>query len=181
MPGLGINAQWNVSIVIALGVPNYLANLINNESLMNNEKETNKSNVKDNDDIICSFVDIGRIKLNRKKQRSGMQGLRELLAEYSNNKGSQVCAISNNSNGTIGNKNKKKLNPIGAGTAVSGLFVIFYDGVDCFRIKNIPDTHESWKILEEVGINNICGSVDCTKAEASSNSLLQSDKRSSVV
>ena len=74
---------------------------------MNIEKEANKSNVNDNDDIICSFVDIGRIKLNRRKQRSGIQGLRELLAEYSNNKDSQVYAISNNSNDTIGNKNKK--------------------------------------------------------------------------
>ena len=75
---------------------------------MNIEKEANKSNVKDNDDdIICIFVDIRRINRNRKKQRSGIQGLRELLAEYSNNKDSPVCAISNNSNDTIGNKNKK--------------------------------------------------------------------------
>jgi hypothetical protein len=76
--------------------------------MMNIEKEANKSNVKDNDDdIICIFVDIRRINRNRKKQRSGIQGLRELLAEYSNNKDSPVCAISNNSNDTIGNKNKK--------------------------------------------------------------------------
>jgi hypothetical protein len=34
-----------------------------------------------------------------------------------------------------------------AGAAISGLFAIFYDG-EYFRIKNIPDTSESRKILK---------------------------------
>ena len=43
-----------------------------------NKEVTNNSNVKDKD-IICSFIDIGRIKLNTMKQRTGIQGFRELL------------------------------------------------------------------------------------------------------
>jgi hypothetical protein len=124
--------------------------LVHKESQRSGEQETNKGNVKDNS-VICSFVEIGRIELNRKKQRTGIEGLEELLAEYSNNKDRQDCAISN-SNDTI--SKKKKLNPIAADAAISGLFVIFYDGIDCFRIKNISDTHESRQMLKDLGINN---------------------------
>jgi hypothetical protein len=33
----------------------------------------------------------------------------------------------------------------------AGLFVIFYDGEDFFRIKNISDSEEAHELLEGVG------------------------------
>ena len=42
--------------------------------------------------------------------------------------------------------------PIFAGAAISGLFAIFYDGVDFFRIKNIIDSKEAHELLESVGL-----------------------------
>jgi len=59
------------------------------------------------------FMDIGRIKLNRKKQKEGIYALRSL-----------------NDN----NNNSRNLQPISAGAAISGLFAIFYDGADYFRV-----------------------------------------------
>src|SRR5919197_697084 len=68
-----------------------------------------------------NFVDIGRLKLNRKKQIDGMQGLKNLCERTDNN---------------------TNLIPISAGAAISGLFAIFFDSKnkDYFRIKSIPDT-----------------------------------------
>jgi hypothetical protein len=63
------------------------------------------------------FTDIGRLMLNRKKQKDGINTLKIL---HNNN-----------------------LKPIFAGAAISGLFAIFHDGVDYFRVKNIPDDSES--------------------------------------
>ncbi len=148
------------------------------------EKEQEK-NEDENNDTAYSFTDIGRLKLNRKKQRVGIHDLKELLAEYKNHSekdedigGSQIM---NDNNNNMMKKGRKKLELVLAGAAISGLFVIFHDGVDYFRIKNIPDTCESRQMLEDAGIKNIYGSVDSIKAEAASNSLAQSDKRSNVI
>ncbi|MGB8936694.1 MAG: hypothetical protein WCC17_16495 [Candidatus Nitrosopolaris sp.] len=55
--------------------------------------------------------------------------------------------------------------PIFAGAAISGLFAIFQDGTDYFRIKNIPDEVESREILGSVGLE-VYGSVDSIKSSA---------------
>src|ERR671918_844978 len=66
------------------------------------------------------FVDIGRLKLSRRKQQEGIESLRNLL---------------HNSNLSV--------KPLFAGAAISGLFAIFRDDSDYFRIKNIPDSEEA--------------------------------------
>ena len=101
-----------------------------------------------------NFIDIGRIRLNRKKQKEGIYGLKSLCND--------------------------KLKPIFAGAAISGLFAIFQDGTDYFRIKNIPDNAESREILRSVGLE-VYDSVDSIKSSARSSSLVSSDKRSNVV
>lgn len=77
------------------------------------------------------FLDIRRIKLNRKKQKVGMQGLRN----------------------TFDNSNEK-IRPILVGAAISGLFAIFYDEneEDHFRVKEIPDTKEARQILQDLNL-----------------------------
>jgi hypothetical protein len=77
-----------------------------------------------------SFVDIGRLKLNRKKQQEGIESLRNLL---------------HNGNDSV--------KTIFAGAAISGLFAIFYDGTDFFRIKNISDSKEARELLEGIGLD----------------------------
>ena len=69
-----------------------------------------------------TFVDIGRINLNRKKQKKGIQELRDIVEIFAN---------------------EKSLKPVFAGAAISGLFAIFfnYRDKDNFRIKNIPDCY----------------------------------------
>jgi hypothetical protein len=105
-----------------------------------------------------NFIDIGRIKINRKKQKEGVYALKSL----SNDKG------------------YSKLKSIFAGAAISGLFTIFHDGTDYFRIKNIPDNPESREILRTLGLE-VYESVDSIKSSAKSSSLANSDKRSNVV
>jgi hypothetical protein len=102
------------------------------------------------------FVDIGRLKLNRRKQQEGIESLRNLL---------------HNGNDSV--------KPIFAGAAISGLFAVFYDGVDFFRIKNIIDSKEAHELLEGVGLE-VYDSVTSIK-QAAINSLAKSDKRSNVV
>jgi hypothetical protein len=102
------------------------------------------------------FVDIGRLKLNRKKQQEGIEFLRNLLDYINHN-----------------------IRPIFAGAAISGLFAIFYDGSDYFRIKNIPDSEEARKLLKGVGLE-VYGTILSMKQTAR-NSLAQSDRRSNVV
>jgi hypothetical protein len=102
------------------------------------------------------FIDIGRLKLNRRKQQEGIQSLRNLL---------------HNSNYNI--------EPIFAGATVSGLFAIFHDGSDYFRIKNISDNEEARKLLKTIGLE-VYGTVSSIKQTARS-SLAKSDKRSNVV
>jgi hypothetical protein len=104
-----------------------------------------------------NFVDIGRLKLNRRKQLEGLESLINLL-----------------NNGNINVK------PIFAGAAVSGLFAIFYDGNDFFRIKNIPESVEAHKLLKGLGLD-VYDSISTVKRAAARNSLARSDKRSNVV
>ena len=104
-----------------------------------------------------NFIDIGRIKLNRKKQKEGVYALKSLSND----------------------KSYSKLKSIFAGAAISGLFAIFHDGTDYFRIKNMPDNPESREILRTLGLE-LYDSVDSIKSSARS-SLASSDKRSNVV
>jgi hypothetical protein len=69
--------------------------------------------------------------------------------------------------------------PIFAGAAGSGLFAIFHDGSDYFRIKNISDSEEARKLLKSIGLK-VYGTVSSSKQTAR-NSLARSDKRSNVV
>jgi hypothetical protein len=72
-----------------------------------------------------NFIDLGRIKLNRKKQKEGIYALKSICNDNSYN----------------------QLKSIFAGAAISSLFGIFHHGTDYFRIKNIPDNTESRGIL----------------------------------
>jgi hypothetical protein len=102
------------------------------------------------------FIDIGRLKLNRKKQQEGIESLRKMLDNVDAN-----------------------VKPIFAGAAISGLFAIFHDGSDYFRIKNISDSEEARKLLKSIGLK-VYGTVSSMKQTAR-NSLAKSDKRSNVV
>jgi hypothetical protein len=102
------------------------------------------------------FIDIGRLKLNRRKQQEGIASLRNLLDDSNYN-----------------------IKPVFAGAAISGLFAIFYDGSDYFRIKNISDNEEARKLLKSIGLQ-IYGTVSSTKQSAR-NSLAKSGRRSNVV
>ena len=104
-----------------------------------------------------NFIDIGRLKLNRKKQKEGVYVLKSLCND----------------------KNYNKLKSIFSGAAISGLFAIFHDGTDYFRIRNIPDNSESREILRTLGLE-VYDSVDSIKSSARC-SLASSDKRSNVV
>ena len=110
----------------------------------------------DLDNCDGEFLDIGRLKLNRGKQQEGIESLKKLL---------------NNSNSNI--------KPIFAGAAISGLFAIFHDGSDYFRIKNISDNKEVRNVLESFGLQ-VYGAVSSMKQTAR-NSLAKSERRSNVV
>jgi hypothetical protein len=114
---------------------------------------------------IDNFIDIGRIKLNRKKQKEGLGGLRSII----------------HSDGD--NNNILRIKPVFAGAAISGLFAIFYDenDDDYFRVKNIPDGKEARQIFDNAFGLKISDSVENMKAIAARSSLAQSDKRSNVV
>jgi hypothetical protein len=102
------------------------------------------------------FLDIGRIVLNRRKQRQGIDALKNIVYE---------CTSS-------------KIKPIIAGAAISGLFAIFYDG-EYFRIKNIPDTNEARQIFDKLGLS-ISDSVQSVK-QNTKQSLAGSDIYSNIV
>ena len=102
------------------------------------------------------FLDIGRIVLNRRKQRQGIDALKNIVYE---------CTSS-------------KIKPIIAGAAISGLFAIFYDG-EYFRIKNIPDTNEARQIFDKLGLS-ISDSVQSVKRNTKQ-SLAGSDAYSNIV
>jgi hypothetical protein len=108
-----------------------------------------------------NYIDIGRLKLNRKKQIGGIEGLRSIADKSKSH--------------------SKNLVPIFAGAAISGLFAIFYDNddKDYFRVKNIHDTEESRQVLETFGLK-VDDTVNSMKIAARS-SLAKSDERSNVI
>ncbi len=112
-----------------------------------------------------NLVDIGRIRLNIKKQKESIEELRDLLTNINND--------NKNENNNI------NIKPIFAAAALSGIFAIFYDGVDYFRIKNIPDTEESRQMLQTIGLE-VYDNVNSMKS-AARRSLAKNDKRSNVV
>ena len=71
------------------------------------------------------------------------------------------------------------IKPVFVGAAISGLFAIFHDGSDYFRIKNISDNEEARNLLKTIGLE-VYGTVPSIKQMARS-SLAKSDKRSNVV
>ena len=109
-----------------------------------------------------SLLDIGRIRLNRKKQKEGLAGLKSV------------------STNNVKANNNSKIRPIFAGAAISGLFAVFHDGEDYFRIKNVPDNKESRQLLYDLGFGQVGGDVQSMKMTAM-DSLAKSDKRSNVV
>jgi len=102
------------------------------------------------------FLDIGRIVLNRRKQRQGIDALKNIVYE---------CTSS-------------KIKPIIAGAAISGLFAIFYDG-EYFRIKKIPDNNEARQVFDKLGLS-ISDSVQSVK-QNTKQSLAGSDTYSNIV
>ena len=118
--------------------------------------EGNNKEEGDNND----FIDAGRIRLNRKKQKEGLESLKNVS--------------------TYNSSDNKKIKPVFAGAATSGLFAIFYDGVDYFRIKNISDNEESRQLLYDMGFGQVYGDLESMKMTAR-DSLAKSDKRSNVV
>ena len=112
-----------------------------------------------------NLVDIGRIRLNRKKQKESIEGLRNILSNINND--------NNDDNNNI------NIKPIFSGAALFGIFAIFYDGIDYFRIKNIPDTQESRQMLQTIGLE-VYDNVNSMKS-AARRSLAKNDKRSNVV
>lgn len=102
------------------------------------------------------FTDFGRVTLNRKKQRTGIDALRKIVRE---------CVSS-------------KVKPIICGAAVSGLYALFYNG-EYFRIKDIPDISESREILEKLGLR-VSQSVQSVKCNAKQ-SLATDDTHSNIV
>ena len=141
-----------------------LANELNINKIKKEEKELGVGDCDNNNDDDNDFLDIGRIQLNRKKQKEGLVGLKSV-------------SVSNNNN--CGN-NSSKVKPIFAGAAISGLFAIFHDGDNYFRIKNIPDNKESLQILYDLGCEQVNGNIQSMKMTAM-NSLAKSDERSNVV
>jgi hypothetical protein len=112
------------------------------------------------DDINIDFLDIGRIHLDRKKQKEGIEGLKIAYASS--------------------RANNSTIKPIFAGAAISGIFAIFRDDDNYFRIKNIPDNEESRQLLYDLGFKQVNGDVQSMKITAM-DSLAKSDKRSNVV
>ena len=103
-----------------------------------------------------SFVDMGRISLNRRRQREGIEALKNVINE---------C-------------NSESIKPVMAGAAISGLFVIFQDN-EFFRVKNIPDTIEARQLISKLGLG-LNDTVEMVKTQARS-SLARSDRRSNIV
>jgi hypothetical protein len=102
------------------------------------------------------FTDFGRVVLNRRKQREGIDALRNVVNE----------------------SESSKIKPVIAGAAISGLYAVFFDG-EYFRIKNIPDSYEAREIFEKLGLE-IGDSVQSVKENAK-HSLAGNDRYSNVV
>ena len=107
---------------------------------------------------VTEFIDYGRVKLNRQKQRQGIEALKKVVNE---------CL-------------SLKIKPVKAGATISGLFAIFHDdNGEYFRIKNIPDTDEARHILDKLGLD-VINSVGSVKENARC-SLAASDRYSNIV
>jgi len=102
------------------------------------------------------FTDFGRVVLSRRKQREGIDALRNVVNE----------------------SESSKIKPVIAGAAISGLYAVFFDG-EYFRVKNIPDSHEAREIFEKLGLH-IDDSVESVKENAK-HSLAGNDRYSNVV
>ncbi len=102
------------------------------------------------------FTDFGRVILNRRKQREGIDSLRNVVNE----------------------SKSSKIKTVIAGAAISGLYAVFFDG-EYFRIKNIPDSYEAREIFEKLGLE-ISDSVQSVKENAK-HSLAGNDRYSNVV
>jgi len=137
--------------------PDNLQQLVNESTWFEEEDNNDKER-------IDNFIDIGRIKLNRKKQKEGLDGLRSIINAYDDN-------------------NNLKIKPVFAGAAISGLFAIFYNknDDDYFRVKNIPDSEEARQIFDNAFGLKISDSTESMKAIAARSSLTQSGKRSNVI
>ena|SRR2546423_8927766 len=122
------------------------------------EDDNNNNDRNDND-----LIDIGRIRLNRKKQKEGLESLKNVSIV----KGSD-------------DDDDDEIKPVFAGAAISGLFAIYYDGHDYFRIKNIPDNEASRQLLNDAGFGDVYGTVWSMKMTAR-DSLAKNDRRSNVV
>jgi len=133
--------------------------LVNELNIKREEREAVVDDNNNNDNN--NFIDAGRIRLNRKKQKEGLQGLKSVSPRN-------------------GSGSSNKIKPVFTGAAISGLFAIFYDGIDYFRIKNIPDNEESRQLLDDIGLVEIHGNVQSMKMTAR-DSVAKSDKRSNVV
>jgi hypothetical protein len=134
--------------------------LVNELNIKKRKDVSVEDNNKEDGDNNNDFIDVGRIRLNRKKQKEGLESLKNVS--------------------TCNGIDNKKIKPVFAGAAISGLFAIFYDGVDYFRIKNISDNEESRQLFHEMGFGEVYGDVKSMKMTAL-NSLAKSDKRSNVV
>ena len=102
------------------------------------------------------FTDFGRVILNRRNQRQGIDVLRSVVNE----------------------SESSKIKPVIAGAAISGLYAVFFDG-EYFRIKNIPDSYEAREIFEKLGLD-IDDSVQSVKENAKY-SLAGNNRYSNVV
>ena len=122
-----------------------------------------KLNLGNDDDVYekieeTKFIDYGRVKLNRQKQRQGIDALKKVADE---------CL-------------SLKIKPVMAGAAISGLFAIFHDdNGEYFRVKNIPDNNIARQILEKLGLDTY-NSVQSIKENARC-SLARSDRYSNVI
>jgi hypothetical protein len=134
--------------------------LVNELNIKKRKDASVEDNNKEEDGDNNDFIDVGRIRLNRKKQKEGLESLKNVS--------------------TYNSSDNKKIKLVFAGAAISGLFAIFYDGVDYFRIKNISDNEESRQLFHEMGFGEIYGDVNSMKLTAQ-DSLAKSDKRSNVV
>ncbi len=111
-----------------------------------------------------TFVDVGRIHLNRKRQGTGIQGLRNVMEKMKN-------------------ENGNKVKPMFAAAAISGLFAVFYDyeDGDYLRFKNISDTAEAKILLKSVGLDVCYGDEESMKTAAAESSLARGCRWSNVV
>ena len=98
------------------------------------------------------YIDSGRISLNRMRQLCGIEGLRKAL----------------NSDAEV----------FDGGTTISGFYVIFSDGDEFFRIKEIPETPSTRSMLQQIGLAGLT-SVKSMRRSALS-SLAARDSKSNI-